>query len=158
YCFDGDAAGRRAAWRALENSLSQLQDGKNVRFLFLPPEHDPDSFVRAHGNEAFAKLLDAAPPLSEILVQELAAHVDMRTAEGRAKFLQEAKPLVKQIAAPMLSMMVRKQVAELAGIAGDELDRSFDIKVVSRTPVPQRRESIKPSLVRALAEMLAFQP
>jgi DNA primase len=71
YCFDGDAAGRRAAWRALENSLAQLQDGKQVRFLFLPPEHDPDSFVRGQGKEAFSKLLDAAPPLSEILVQEL---------------------------------------------------------------------------------------
>ena len=158
YCFDGDAAGRRAAWRALENSLSQLQDGKNVRFLFLPPEHDPDSFVRANGTEAFAKLLDSAPPLSEILVQELASRVDMRTAEGRAKFLQEAKPLVKQVPAPMLSLMLRRQIADLAGITADELDRSFDIKLVSRTQVPQRRESVKPSLVRALTEMLAFQP
>jgi DNA primase len=71
YCFDGDAAGRRAAWRALENTLSQLQDGKRVRFLFLPAEHDPDSFVRANGKETFETLLEAAPSLSEILVREL---------------------------------------------------------------------------------------
>ena len=160
YCFDGDAAGRRAAWRALENSLAQLHDGKQVRFLFLPPEHDPDSFVRAHGKETFGKLLDAAPPLSEILVQELTSRVDMRTAEGRAKFLQESRPLVKQVAAPMLSLMLRKQIAELAGVSQAELDRSFDIKVNGRTQAqaPERRESIKPSLLRALVEMLAFQP
>jgi DNA primase len=158
YCFDGDAAGRRAAWRALENSLAQLRDGKQVRFLFLPPEHDPDSFVRAHGRQAFGKLLDAAPPLSEILAQELTSRVDMRTAEGRAKFLQEAKPLVKQVTAPMLSLILRKQIAELAGVSQAELDRSFEIKGLTRTQAPERRESIKPSLIRALAEMLAFQP
>ncbi|HKB83890.1 MAG TPA: DNA primase, partial [Burkholderiales bacterium] len=158
YCFDGDAAGRRAAWRALENSLAQLQDGKQVRFLFLPPEHDPDSFVRAQGKEAFGKLLDAAPPLSEILVQELASRVDMRSAEGRAKFLQDAKPLVRQVPAPMLSLMLRKQIAELAGVSQSELDRGFDIKVVARAQAHERRESIKPSLLRALVEMLAFRP
>ncbi len=158
YCFDGDAAGRRAAWRAFENSLAQLQDGKQVRFLFLPPEHDPDSFVRAHGKEAFAERLDAAPPLSEILVQELTSRVDMRTVEGRAKFLQEAKPLVRQVPAPMLSLMLRKQIAELAGVSQAELDRSFDIKSAARARAPERRESIKPSLVRALVEMLAYQP
>jgi DNA primase len=158
YCFDGDVAGRRAAWRALENNLSQLQDGKHVRFLFLPAEHDPDSFVRTNGKEAFERLLATAPPLSEILVRELIARVDMRTIEGRAKLLQEAKPLVKQVAAPMLSLMLRRQFAELAGLSQAELDRSFEIKTVSRFQTPARRDSIKPSLVRALAEMLAFRP
>src|SRR3954463_14499544 len=158
YCFDGDAAGRRAAWRALENSLSQLQDGKQVRFLFLPAEHDPDSFVRTNGKEAFETLLATAPPLSEILVRELVARVDMRTIEGRAKLLQEAKPLVKQIAAPMLSLMLRRQFAELAGLSEAELDRSFGIKPVPRPQTHERRNSIKPSLVRPLAEMLAFRP
>ena len=158
YCFDGDAAGRRAAWRALENTLSQLQDGKRVRFLFLPAEHDPDSFVRANGKETFETLLEAAPSLSEILVRELISRVDMRTIEGRAKLLEEAKPLVKQIVAPMLSLMLRRQFAELAGISEAELDRNFEIKSVSRFHKPERRDSIKPSLVRALAEMLAFRP
>jgi len=158
YCFDGDAAGRRAAWRALENSLAQLQDGKQVRFLFLPPEHDPDSFVRAHGREEFEKRLAAAPPLSEFLVQELTSRVDMRAAEGRAKFLQEAKPLVRQLVAPMLSLMLRKQIAELAGVSQAELDRGFEIKGVGHARATERRESIKPSLIRALVEMLSFQP
>jgi DNA primase len=158
YCFDGDAAGRRAAWRALENSLAQLQDGKQVRFLFLPPEDDPDTYVRAHGKEAFAALLDKAQPLSEFLMTELTGRVDMRSAEGRAKFLQDAKPLVKQVAAPMLSLMLRKQVADLAGIAQSELDRNFEIKQVSRSQVSERRNAAKPSLARRLSEMLVFRP
>jgi DNA primase len=158
YCFDGDAAGRRAAWRALENSLSQLQDGKNVRFLFLPPEDDPDSYVRTKGKEAFEALLDKAQTLSEYLVHELTGRVDMRTVEGRAKFLQEAKPLVKQISAPMLSLMLRKQLAELGGIAQSELDRGFEIKSTSRTQVPERRTAVKPSLAMQLSEMLVHRP
>ena len=158
YCFDGDSAGRRAAWRALENSLAQLQEGRQVRFLFLPPEHDPDSFVRLHGGEAFGKLLDAAPPLSEILTKELASRVDMRTVEGRAKFLREAKPLVKQIVAPIFSLMVRKQLAELAGVSQAELDRNFEIKSHGRSQVSERRSAVRPSLVRQLSEMLVFRP
>jgi len=158
YCFDGDAAGRRAAWRALENSLAQLQDGKQVRFLFLPPEDDPDTYVRAHGKEAFEALLAAAQPLSAFLVHELTGRVDMRSAEGRAKFLQDAKPLVKQVAAPMLSLMLRKQVAELAGIGQAELDRNFEIKQTSRSPVQERRNAVKPSLARRLSEMLVYRP
>jgi len=158
YCFDGDEAGRRAAWRALGNSLAQLQDGKQVRFLFLPAEDDPDSFVRSHGKEAFEALLREAQPLSEFLLQQLASRVDMRTAEGRAKFLQDAKPLVKQVAAPMLSLVLRKQVAELAGVAQSELEQGFEIKVVARGRAPERRTSVKPSLTRLLSEMLVSRP
>jgi DNA primase len=158
YCFDGDAAGRRAAWRALENSLGQLQDGKQVRFLFLPPEDDPDTYVRAKGKEAFEALLGKALPLSEFLVQELTGRVDMRTAEGRAKFLQDARPLVKQVSAPMLSLMLRKQVAELSGIAQAELDRGFEIKPISSPKAPERRDTVKPSLARQLSEMLVYRP
>ncbi|HWH46789.1 MAG TPA: DNA primase [Burkholderiales bacterium] len=158
YCFDGDEAGRRAAWRALENSLTHLQDGKQVRFLFLPAEDDPDTFVRSRGKEAFESLLGQAQPLSEFLMQQLASRVDMRTAEGRAKFLQDAKPLVRQITAPMLSLVLRKQVAELAGVAQTELEQGFEIKVVSRGRIPERRPSVKPSLTRLLAEMLVCRP
>jgi DNA primase len=107
FCFDGDSAGRRAAWRALENSLEQLQDGKQVRFLFLPPEHDPDSFVRAQGREALERLLAEAIPLSAFALKELSGAADMTTAEGRAKFLQDARPLVKKVSAPMLADVKR---------------------------------------------------
>ena len=135
-----------------------MQDGKQVRFLLLPAEDDPDSFVRSHGKEAFESLLRQAQPLSEFLLQQLASRVDMRTAEGRAKFLQDAKPLVKQVTTPMLSLVLRKQVAELAGVAQSELEHGFEIKVVARGRAPERHVSVKPSLTRMLSEMLVFRP
>ena len=139
YCFDGDNAGRRAAWRALENSLGQLADGKQVRFLFLPQGEDPDSYVRQRGKENFEKLLNEAIPLSRFLVNELSSHVDRSTSEGRARLLQEAKPLVQQISAPMLSLMLRKELADIAGITQQELDHEFEIKGIPRAG-PQYQE------------------
>ena len=73
FCFDGDAAGRKAAWRALENTLPVLADGKEARFLFLPDGEDPDDFVRSRGKAAFERAIEAAIPLSEYLLTELAA-------------------------------------------------------------------------------------
>jgi DNA primase len=90
FCFDGDDAGRRAAWRALENSLEHLADGKQLSFLFLPQGEDPDSYVRKLGREAFEKLLNDAQPLSQFLLRELSSRVDVATHEGRARLLQEA--------------------------------------------------------------------
>ena len=69
FCFDGDAAGRRAAWRALETSLEALSDGKHVNFLFLPEKDDPDTWVRAHGSEAFVALVESAEPLSAFMLR-----------------------------------------------------------------------------------------
>ena len=121
FCFDGDAAGRKAAWRALEVSLPVLSDGKAVSFLFLPAEDDPDTFVRAHGKDAFIAELDAAKPLSQFLLGELATRVDMKTEEGRARFLAEAKPLVAKITAPALAALVRQRIAEMSGLSAQDL-------------------------------------
>jgi DNA primase len=139
FCFDGDAAGRRAAWRALEVSLRELEDGKQVRFLFLPQGEDPDTYVRAHGKEGFEKRVERAIPLSQVLLDELGSHGDAGTPEGRAKLLQDAKPLVKQVTAPLLSLLLRKNLAERAGIAQAELDALFQIKSLpSSQRVPTR--------------------
>ena len=80
YCFDGDNAGRKAAWRALENSLDALPEQKSIGFVFLPEAEDPDSYVRAHGHEAFERLIAQAMPLSEFLLRELAQQCDMTSA------------------------------------------------------------------------------
>ena len=117
FCFDGDTAGRKAAWRALENSLALVGDGKSIKFLFLPQGEDPDSYVRKEGKAAFEALLESAMPMSEFLLRELAAGVDMQTMEGRAHFLKLAKPLAQQVAAPALRLMLRKRLAELAGVS-----------------------------------------
>ena len=156
YCFDGDNAGRRAAWRALENSLGQLADGKEVRFLFLPQGEDPDSYVRQHGKEQFEKLLDDAIPLSKFLLNELSSHGDRNTHEGRAKLLQEAKPLVKQITAPMLSLMLRKQLAEVTGITQQELDGEFQIKSAPRAAPARRQAPLQRSITQTVIELLVL--
>ncbi len=159
FCFDGDAAGRRAAWRGLENCLEQLQDGKQVKFLFLPEMHDPDSFLRAEGKEAFERLLQQAMPLSSFALKELTERVDMGSAEGRAKFLQDAKLLVKRISAPMLGLMLRKRVAELAGVTAPDLDQRFGpalTKSAQLAPAKAARSSSDPWA--KLLERLLAQP
>lgn len=144
FCFDGDAAGRRAAWRALENALPHLQDGKQLRFLFLPPEHDPDSYVREHGKEAFEHLLgDESLPLSGYLLRELSSQVDLRTQEGRSALLERARPLLLAIAAPSTALLLRKEVAALAGIAQAELEALYGVQ--SLGALPHRRPASLPA-------------
>ena len=159
FCFDGDAAGRRAAWRALENALSHLQDGKQLRFLFLPPEHDPDSYIREHGREAFEHLLgDESLPLSGYLLRELSAQVDLKTQEGRSALLESAKPLLLAIAAPATALLLRKEIAALAGISQVELEALYGVtslggmRVVGRR-TPERR-SVRQSPVGSLRMLL----
>lgn len=161
YCFDGDAAGRRAAWRALENSLAQLSDGKQLRFLFLPDGEDPDTYVRQHGKDAFEALLAQAMPLSRFLIEELRRQVDVHTPEGQAKLLQQAKPLVKQIAAPMLSLLIRKELAQIAGIQPQQLDAQFEIRstaVATSSPSPRRSAPVTPSILRRMLDLIVCDP
>jgi DNA primase len=129
FCFDGDAAGRKAAWRALEVSLPLAQDHKPIRFLFLPAEDDPDTFVRREGKEAFERLARTAQTLSAFLLAELRAQSDLASAEGRSKFLAEAKPYLQKIAAPALRLQVVKEVAELARVAQHEAERLMELRV-----------------------------
>ncbi len=159
YAFDGDKAGRKAAWRALENTLEALQDGKEVSFLFLPENEDPDSYIRTHGQAAFLKLLDTDTlPLSAFLVRELAQGRKLDTQEGRAAMLKDARPLLEKIAAPLLAGLIRRQIAELAHLQADEL-ALVGLKPASTRrmpPGPQRRPA--PSRLRGLARTLLMNP
>ncbi len=123
FCFDGDAAGRKAAWHALDVSLASLPDGKMVRFLMLSPEHDPDSFVRAEGAEAFRQMAATAAPLSEFMVSELARRSPVTTAEGRSRFVNEAKPLLQKMVAPILQLQLLRDVARRAELDEQDLTR-----------------------------------
>jgi DNA primase len=134
FCFDGDAAGRKAAWRALEIALPVLADGKVVSFLFLPREDDPDTYVRREGKEGFQRALAEAKPLSQFLFAELTSRVDMATDEGRARFLAEARPLVAQIEAPALAVMLRRRMGELAHLSADEIEQLVPSKAPPRRP------------------------
>ena len=132
FCFDGDRAGRKAAWRALENSLALLSDGKHLGFLFLPEGEDPDSYVNRYGKESFEKQLKQATPLSEFLFKELCAGIELQTSEGRAKLVNEVKPLLQQVKAPALSLMLLRRLVELSGISQAELEELLQIKRSSR--------------------------
>lgn len=112
FSFDGDAAGRRAARRALEACLSHAADNRTIRFLFLPPEHDPDSYVREFGTEAFAQQVERATPLSQFLLSEATAGKALEQPEGRARALFDAKPLLQALPANALRAQILRQFAE----------------------------------------------
>lgn len=131
FCFDGDAAGRRAAWHALEVSLESLSDKKTLKFLFLPAEHDPDSYVREHGAAAFEEQLAEAQPLSAYLLATLRKNADLSSLEGRSKLIAEAKPLLKRVAAPGLQLQLVKAMAEMTDINQAEVARLTDIRLAA---------------------------
>jgi DNA primase len=160
FCFDGDRAGQKAAWRALENALPQLQDGKRIGFLFLPEEHDPDTYIREFGTEAFEGQLDDSLPLSGYLLRELTAQVDLRTPEGRSALLKNAQPLLTAITAPTMALLLRKEVAALAGMTQDELEASYDIKPLAtpRRVAPPKAKRATPSGLRTLLRCLVMKP
>ena len=97
FCFDGDRAGRTAAWRALENALEHARDGRQLRFLFLPEGHDPDTLVGAEGAEAFEARIAGAVPISEFLVDQLVARTDLSSVDGRARLAELARPLLARV-------------------------------------------------------------
>jgi DNA primase len=161
FCFDGDAAGRKAAWRALEASLEPLTDDKTVAFLFLPPEHDPDSFVRSEGTEAFQNLVRQPTTLTEFLMRELKAPLDLGSAEGRARLVHEAKPYLTKLAAPILRVQLTKAVAEAASMAQNEVEAQCGLKPLTRgrpAPPKMRNRPAARSIEYALLEIVARIP
>lgn len=128
FCFDGDNAGKKAAWRALENCLAQLTDGKTIHFLFLPEGEDPDSYVSQNGKEAFEQQIAQSIPLSEFLLQELSRDLNLQTSENRAKLIRDAKPLLQLIKAPALMLMLLKRLSGLCGLDQNELKMLLQIK------------------------------
>ncbi|MFC7420017.1 DNA primase [Iodobacter arcticus] len=143
FCFDGDKAGKKAAWRALENSLEQLVDGKKLAFLFLPAEHDPDSYVQEFGQVRFENaLLQDSVPLAQFLLKELSGQVELESEEGRAKLISLAAPMLSLVKAPAFGMMIRKRLAELSRLEMSELSTVLDGSPVRSVPeyVPSERD------------------
>jgi len=121
FSFDGDTAGRRAAGRALEAALPHASDLRSVRFLFLPAEHDPDTFVREHGAAAFEQQVAAAVPLSRMLLQTAQDGCDLALPEGRARMLAQARPMVDLLPAGALRQQVMAEVARCGGTSSEQL-------------------------------------
>ncbi len=137
FAFDGDRAGRAAAWRALNNALPEVREGRQLRFLFLPEGHDPDTLVGAEGKQAFEQRLEGALPLSEYLVQEITAQADLAHADGRARFAEIARPLVARIPEGVYRELLIERLAEAIRLPSNRLK---ELWAAANTAAPVRRD------------------
>jgi DNA primase len=136
FSFDGDAAGRRAARKALDGALPYATDVRTVKFLFLPAEHDPDSYIREFGRDAFARYVGDAMPLSRFLIEAAREGCDLNTAEGRAHLAANAKPLWSQLSEGALKRQLLGEIADLVQLNARELEDVW----AGRKPTPPRKE------------------
>jgi DNA primase len=143
FSFDGDKAGRRAARRALEACLPQVSDNKTIQFLFLPQDHDPDSFVREFGADAFAQEVSDAMPLSQFLLREVTGEHDLSTPEGRARAQFDAKPLLQSMTPSSLRLQIVRGLASLTESTPAEIESLFElskpVSVAKKAPPRQGR-------------------
>ncbi len=121
FCFDGDRAGRAAAWRALENAVSEVKQGRQLRFLFLPDGHDPDTLVGEEGAQAFETRIGAAVPLADYLIGELASRCDVASVDGRARLVELARPLIQRIPSDVYRELLTAQLASVVGMPAARL-------------------------------------
>jgi DNA primase len=139
FSFDGDAAGRRAARRALDGALPYASDVRSVKFLFLPTEHDPDSYIRENGREAFARCVSEAVPLSRFLIEAASDDCDLGTAEGRARLASQAKPLWSALPDGALKRQLLGEIASQVQLDAHELTSLWS-PAPARTAAPRNAE------------------
>ena len=152
-CFDGDKAGRSAAWRALESALPVLNEHRQLKFAFLPDGEDPDSLIRGRGEAAFQGFIDNAVPALEFLLSRLVEGLDLATLDGRAKFIGLASPYVEKITPGVLRDLVQARVRDIGGMA-QPLTRS---NTTFSRPNPQKVKRTQ-DLPERMAEILLRHP
>jgi DNA primase len=123
FCFDGDAAGLNAAWRALETSLPLMEDGRRVRFLFLPEGDDPDTHVRRVGKDKFLEQVEQAVPLEQFFFDKLSEDLDIESIEGKARLSNLAKPLIRQLPKGVYGQLMLDRLSETLGVSSESLDQ-----------------------------------
>lgn len=126
FCFDGDKAGRTAAWRALEATLPQMEDGRQAKFLFLPEGEDPDTLVRRIGQDKFNEELSQSTPLETFFFDKLSVGIDVATMEGKARLSNLAKPHLKQLPRGVYGQLMQDRLADLLGISSDALNKLLE--------------------------------
>lgn len=157
FCFDGDRAGRAAAWKALETTLPLATGRQQIRFLFVPDEEDPDTLIRKEGNEGFEQRLQHATPLSEFLFDQLADQVDMSSLDGRARLATLAQPLLDKVPAGLFRDMLNDRLASLVGIARNRLrPEAGAARRPARRAMTNRRQPLTP--LRLAVALLLQQP
>jgi len=167
FCFDGDRAGRDAAWKALENALPQIKEGRQIKFIFLPDGQDPDSYVQENGSTAFEEAMDKATPLSNFLLDELAGQVDMGSVDGRARMAELARPLLSKIPGGVYKELLTERLASTVGISTEKLeiiikrDVTKDAQIAPR-PASRLKQSGQgtgnPSIVRRAITLVLHHP
>lgn len=161
FSFDGDAAGRRAARRALDACLPYASDNKTLKFLFLPPEHDPDSYIRELGAQAFEQQVRDAMPLSQFLLNEVTAENDLKTSEGRARVQFDAKSLLQAMPPSALRLQVVRSLAQLTQTTPAEIETLFELaQPVARKKVapPKAKRTPPMGLERQMIRLLVAHP
>ena len=160
FCFDGDAAGRKAAWKALESVIPRMKDGRQAFFLFLPDGEDPDTIVRKEGAGAFNARLAQATPLSRFFFDELGRDINLATLDGKARLAERAKPMLAQIPDGAFGDLMRAELARLTGVGGNTAGGNGSF--VPPPPRPAARPATpgmhKRSLVRGAIAVLLQQP
>jgi len=152
FCFDGDRAGRAAAWKALESALPRLRDGRQAYFLFLPDGEDPDTLIRKEGKDGFEKRLKAATPLSEYFFGELAHDVDTASLDGRARLAERARPLIARLPDGAFRDLMAQELEKRTGARA-----TLENSPAPRTAL-QRPTVVQRSLVRSAIALLLAQP
>jgi DNA primase len=155
FCFDGDNAGRKAGWRALESVLPRMKDGRQAFFLFLPDGEDPDTIVRKEGAEAFDTRLKQATPLSQFFFDELTREINLSTLDGKARLAERARPMLAQIPDGAFGDLMKQELQRLTGVGRAHAatpSASFAPRRAPTAPVQKR------SLVRAAIALLLQQP
>ena len=159
FCFDGDEAGKSAAWRAMQNSLASVTDEVQLKFLFLSEQHDPDSYVRENSKEKFEKLAKDATPLSEYVVHYLTKKNDLTSQEDRVKFLNSVEPILNNIASLKLTFLLKKRISELLNLTIDELDKVINVKSKENSkPSSKNIPREATSVVRRFISLLISDP
>jgi DNA primase len=157
FCFDGDAAGQRAGWRALESVLPRMKDGRQAFFLFLPNGEDPDTIVRKEGAEGFAARLAQGTPLSQFFFDELSRDINLGTLDGKARLAEKAKPLLAQIPEGAFGDLMRAQLTQVTGVGANPPPAPPPTRAPSRG-TPARGPQQRPSLVRSAIVLLLHVP
>ncbi|MDO4430813.1 MAG: DNA primase [Lonepinella koalarum] len=158
-CYDGDRAGREAAWRALENGLSLLEDGRQLKFIFLPDGEDPDTFIRRYGKSAFEDFLKNAFSLSDFLFQQLLTQVDLSSKEGKSKLSALAIPLIHRIPGDMLRLYLRDMLAKKLGLMDQsQLDNLLPRQIEKTESAVQKIPEVKRTPMRLLIALLLQNP
>jgi DNA primase len=161
FCFDGDRAGRDAAWRALENALPVMREGFELRFMFLPDGQDPDTEIRNKGKAAFESSIASALPFSQYFFNTVSKSLDLKTLDGRARLVQHAKPYITKLPNGVFRQMMLQHLADLAGL--DVKDIQFNTKSdnINDLPKPRRTSSsqqLSLSPIRTLITLLLCKP